>query len=169
MTEQWLPITGFEDSYEVSNDGRARSLDRYRINGKGGQVLWRGREIKPYFQRRSGHVLFNLWRNSRQTKKQAHRLVLEAFVGPAPDGHECCHLDGDPKNNRIENLYWGTRSENTIDSVSHGTHSHARKTHCKQGHPLSGDNLKPNSRGVRICRQCQADSNRKYRARRTAA
>jgi len=41
--------------------------------------------------------------------------VLEAFVGPAPEGHEGLHGDGDPANNRLDNLRWGTRSENNID------------------------------------------------------
>lgn len=47
---------------------------------------------------------------------RVHRLVLEAFVGPCPDGHECRHLDGDPSNNRLDNLCWGSRQENADDS-----------------------------------------------------
>jgi hypothetical protein len=44
------------------------------------------------------------------------------FVGPAPSGHECCHRDGDPSNNDLANLYWGTPSQNRSDAVRHGTH-----------------------------------------------
>lgn len=47
-------------------------------------------------------MLYNLWRNCAQTKVQAHRLVLETFVGPGPLGHECCHRDGNPQNNWVE-------------------------------------------------------------------
>lgn len=50
-----------------------------------------------------------------------HRLILEAFVGPCPEGMECRHLDGDPSNNRLENLRWGTPKENAADRVRHGT------------------------------------------------
>ena len=50
-----------------------------------------------------------------------HRLILEAFVGPCPDGMECRHLDGDPENNRMGNLRWGTPKSNADDSVRHGT------------------------------------------------
>jgi hypothetical protein len=43
---------------------------------------------------------------------RVHRLILETFVGPCPEGHETLHLDDNPRNNRLENLRWGTRKEN---------------------------------------------------------
>jgi len=43
-----------------------------------------------------------------------------AFVGPCPEGMECRHLDGNPGNNNLENLAWGTREENMKDRVDHG-------------------------------------------------
>lgn len=43
------------------------------------------------------------------------RLVLETFIGPCPDGKECCHRDDDTTNNHISNVYWGTYSENMMD------------------------------------------------------
>jgi hypothetical protein len=58
---------------------------------------------------------------SRQTLIRVHRLILEAFVGPAPDGLECRHLDGDKSNNQISNLCWGTKLENRADRIKHGT------------------------------------------------
>lgn len=50
------------------------------------------------------------------------RLVCGAFHGPCPEGHECGHLDGDKNNNAATNLVWITRSENTKQSIQHGTH-----------------------------------------------
>ncbi len=50
-----------------------------------------------------------------------HHLVLEAFVGPRPDGMEACHNNGDRFDNRPSNLRWGTRSSNRIDSYNHKT------------------------------------------------
>ena len=38
-------------------------------------------------------------------------IVLEAFVGPRPEGLVCCHLNGDANDNHLENLKWGTRAE----------------------------------------------------------
>jgi hypothetical protein len=50
--------------------------------------------------------------NGTITRRMVHHLVLEAFVGQAPSGHECDHIDFDPKNNRVENLRWVTHTEN---------------------------------------------------------
>lgn len=50
-----------------------------------------------------------------------HQLVLLAFVGPCPKGYACRHLDGDPKNNHLSNLEWGTYTENNRDRIAHGT------------------------------------------------
>lgn len=52
-----------------------------------------------------------------------HRLVLEVFVGPCPEGMECRHLDGDRENNCIDNLAWGTRTENVHDMMRHDRHN----------------------------------------------
>lgn len=55
--------------------------------------------------------------------QKVHRLVLEAHVGPCSDGMQCRHLNGNPADNRLKNLKWGTQSENQQDSVQHGTHN----------------------------------------------
>lgn len=52
-----------------------------------------------------------------------HQLVLCAFRGPPKAGEECRHLDGNPTNNRIENLVWGDPKENYQDRIRHGTHN----------------------------------------------
>lgn len=49
-----------------------------------------------------------------------HDLLLKAFVGPCPSGHECCHNNGNPGDNRLENLRWDTRQENVLDQLRHG-------------------------------------------------
>lgn len=51
-----------------------------------------------------------------------HQLVLKTFVGPCPEDMEIRHLDGNSQNNHLNNLKYGTRSENRIDSLDHGTH-----------------------------------------------
>ncbi len=50
-----------------------------------------------------------------------HRLVLMAFVGPCPNGMECCHYNDIADDNRLDNLRWDTRKNNHVDMIRHGT------------------------------------------------
>jgi len=105
--EVWKLVPEYDGKYEVSDQGRVRSFQRYPQ----GIILRPGR--MP-----SGHLSVALGRGNSQC---VHKLVLLAFVGVAPAKHECRHLNGDPADNRLENLCWGTRSENINDAVRHGT------------------------------------------------
>jgi hypothetical protein len=58
---------------------------------------------------------------SKQVSRLVHRLVLETFTGPCPHGMEACHEDGNPANNRLDNLRWDTPVANNADKVRHGT------------------------------------------------
>lgn len=112
----WLPVLGFEKSYQVSNFGKVRSIDRegWRPHSSGQvKVIMKGKILKPAASR-SGHLTVVLGRNNT---KQVHALVLTSFVGVCPEGLECRHLDDNPSNNHISNLKWGTRSENLYDAV----------------------------------------------------
>lgn len=90
----------------------------------------------------------------KKTQRVVAPLVLEAFVGPRPRGTECCHWDGDPTNDALSNLRWGTSKENSADQMRHGRHGMAIRTQCPRGHDLFPPNLAPNPRGVRQCRAC---------------
>jgi hypothetical protein len=105
--EVWKLVPEYDGKYEVSDQGRVRSFQR----DPQGRILRPGR--MP-----GGHLSVALGRGNSQC---VHKLVLLAFVGVAPDKHECRHLNGDPADNRLENLCWGTRSENIKDAVRHGT------------------------------------------------
>jgi len=91
--------------------------------------------------------------------KLVHRLVLEAFAGPCPDGMEACHGDGDPTNNRRLNLRWDTRSSNQLDTVRHGRHTNANRTHCVNGHAFTTENtyIYRNDATHRMCRTCHRE------------
>ena len=103
------PIPGFP-GYQITTDGRVWSEPRRRT--KGG---W----LKPWVSH--GYMCVVLFNRGR-IHKLVHRLVLETYVGPCPPRMECRHLNGNPKDNRLENLCWGTSSENTQDAMQHGTH-----------------------------------------------
>lgn len=156
--ETWKPIPGYEGSYEASDQGRIRSLDRTIIEKTGRAVNVRGRILKPT----EGNKRYLLVTLSGRTKR-VHRLVLAAFEGENPD-MQVRHLDGDPQNNRIENLAYGTNAENMADSIEHGTHAQASKTHCRNGHPYTGDNVRRSVSGERVCRACKREQARLRRA-----
>jgi hypothetical protein len=98
--------------------------------------------------------------------RKVHRLVLETFVGPCPDGMECCHNNGDPADNRLENLRWDTLSSNAYDRVEHGVHNMARRDRCNHGHLFVGANL-TSSNGYRACRACRQARVAQRRGRRS--
>ncbi len=103
-------IPGFPN-YSVTKDGRVWSHKRLRVNGG-----W----LKSQSQA-SGHLYVGLYKNGKMLNKRIHRLVLEVFVGPCPPGLECRHLNGNPADNKLKNLKWGTAVENRQDSIRHGT------------------------------------------------
>lgn len=124
MTETWRAVPGFEGSYEVSDLGRVRSLDRLIRSGRqtganGGLQMTRGRILKTP-PNSFGYPHTQLGRGNT---RHVHTLVLLAFRGPAPDGMSGCHNDGDPCNNKLSNLRWDTQAENMRDRVRHNTHS----------------------------------------------
>lgn len=100
MKEIWRDIPGYEGFYQVSDLGRVKSFVR------GARILKAGRNTKQ------GHVTVSLRRNN---SINVHRLVMLAFVGPCPEGFEVLHKNGVAGDNRLENLRYGTRSENNID------------------------------------------------------
>jgi hypothetical protein len=99
-----------------------------------------------------------LFRDGKRRLTVVHILMLETFIGPRPNGMWGCHRDDDPVNNCLENLYWGTPSENVFDKVRNGNHPDANKTHCPQGHEYTKANtyIKPRT-GHRECRICHRD------------
>ncbi|MEY3180200.1 MAG: hypothetical protein RL614_672 [Pseudomonadota bacterium] len=119
MIEEWRPIAGYEGVYEVSNLGRVRSLDRLVRANSG----WRRTGVRYFNPSNSGKnkkYKRVLLRNPDK-QRPVHHLVLEAFIGPRPENCEARHLDGDPSNNRLDNLAWGTKAENEADKIKHGT------------------------------------------------
>ncbi len=156
--EEWRPVVGWEGLYEVSDLGRVRSLDRMVSSGLGRTKLYRGRVLVGKIAPSTGYRVCTLTSGAGRRKYALiHRLVLEAFVGPCPEGMECCHGDGDRANASLTNLRWDTRSANTIDAVTHQTNLHARKARCPRGHEYTIAHEPGRSRPRRVCRKCDAD------------
>jgi len=108
-------------------------------------------------------------RSGAQRTANAHRVFYECLVGPIPDGLQLDHLCRVRNCVNPDHLEPVTQRENVLRGVGLSA-VNARKTHCSQGHPLSGDNLKIEVSGRRRCLACrrEVDRRRDARRRRTA-
>lgn len=132
--ERWLPVVGFEGLYEVSDQGRVRSMARVVPHKKSGRLTVPERILKGGKNTASQYCMVSLWRNNAQHQCYRHSLVLEAFVGPRPPKHDACHADGTRDNNCVGNLRWGTRAENMQDAKRHGRTGNAASLAARWGH-----------------------------------
>lgn len=74
------------------------------------------RILKPAPYCKAGHLSVTLRRKGRGIA--VHKLVMLAFMGEPPAGMEVLHRNGDPTDNRLGNLHYGTRTENIIDTYT---------------------------------------------------
>ncbi len=140
---EWKAVRGHEGIYEVSDEGLLRNLET-------------GRTLDPKPAKNGGRRELILRRHDGTVARtRAYVVVLEAFVGPRPDGAHAAHRNDVPWDDRLENLYWASPSENAYDKIRNGHDVNASKTHCKSGHEFSGDNLRMRQwKNGRISREC---------------
>ena len=118
MQELWLPVVGYEGLYEVSDQGRVRSLER-TAKVKGGHRTVPPRTLA--LARRGGYRMATLSRDGKQSCASVHRLVAAAFLGPCPLGMIVLHGELGSANNSLANLRYGTQAENMADKYRDGT------------------------------------------------
>jgi hypothetical protein len=124
--EIWKDIVGWEGLYEVSNLGNIRSADRVIAGPKPCGRRIKGRLRKTLIAR--GYVSINLLdkKTGRSTRNSVHRFMAEAFIPNPENKPEVNHKNGIKHDNRLENLEWVTRSENSL---------HAWETGLKKAKP----------------------------------
>lgn len=142
MRPEYRGITGYP-GYRVGNDGTVWSCrQRKRLSGSRGGTYavitnhWKLLKPNPDSH---GRQRISLYPGGKPFL--IHRLVLQEFIGPCPQGMQACHFpDRDPTNNRLNNLRWGTPKENYLDGVMHGTMGRGSK--CGRRAKLTPENLK---------------------------
>lgn len=105
--EEWKPVVGFENLYEISNKGRVKSIGSYNTCKRG--------IMNPMIDP-DGYPHVRLYDNGICKDISIHRLVAIAFI-PNPNGYKYVnHKDENTKNNCVENLEWCTNSYNLVYS-----------------------------------------------------
>lgn len=130
LTKRGKPVDTLSKLKEMQLKGKFKIIPNFTeygvtYHGRVWSRKW-NRFLKPSLQ--AGGYLFVRICNDQGKKKtlRLHQIVMLAFVGPVPPEHMIRHLDGNPKNNHIDNLKYGTAQENVNDKKLHGTHR-ARK------------------------------------------
>lgn len=121
MKENWKEIVNYEGLYEVSDMGRIKSMCRWCWNGHG--RFLRKEKIKKVHKK----DYYRVQLSSHNVRKLflVHRLVAQAFIGDCPEEEEVNHKNGVKTDNRIENLEYVTKSENSKHAVALGLIDHA--------------------------------------------
>lgn len=116
--EQWRDIPTLEGKYQASNKGRIRSVDRTVVsNLKDGKTV--NRKLKSVLLSQSlrhANSKAYLCVDIKGSTTSVHRLVLMAWDRMPKKGEIALHWDDDPLNNNIENLRWGSHSDNMVDA-----------------------------------------------------
>lgn len=150
--EEWRPVVGWEGLYEVSSKSRIRTIGRTILtkDGKTRKVPERIRKIQT---RVCGHLSIDLKDEGKRGTYLVHRLVAAAFI-PNPHNHPLVrHLNDDPGDNRLENLAWGAKTDNSFDMVRNGLHYWASRIACSRGHTYTEESTRVTSK-QRNCREC---------------
>lgn len=118
----YRPISGYP-AYRVGDDGSVwscwcRVVTEFGVGTSSEFGEWVQMVIRVYPNK---YPKVNLYRDGKAKTFNVHRLVMEAFVGPCPEGMECAHKDGNKANCRADNLEWKTKIANERDKVGHGT------------------------------------------------
>lgn len=127
MQEEWKPVNGYELSYEVSNYGRVRSLDK-KVNSRFGKRLKKGKLLKPTLSC-GRYLTVGLSDKCKKKTHFIHQMVAKHFL-TYEDHHQCVnHKDGVKTNNHISNLEFCTFSENINHSLKMGLSKSIGESH----------------------------------------
>ena len=127
--EIWKDVKNYEGLYQVSNLGRIKSLNYNHTNKE---------KILELFKNNQGYMIICLHKKGRQKTFRVHRLVAEAFIPNPKNKPEIDHINTIRDDNRVENLRWVTRKENSNNEL---TKQKYKEMNLGEKHPLYGKKL----------------------------
>jgi len=116
MEEIWKDIKGYEGFYQVSNQGRVKSMERDILYKDGSVKHRKERIMKPRNLR--GYCAVDLHKDGNYKVVLIHRLVGEAFIPKVDGKDELDHINTIRSDNRVENLRWTTKKENQNNIIT---------------------------------------------------
>lgn len=127
MEEIWKDIPNYEGLYQASTLGRIRTCEgKTTFTAKHGIRHWKQRQLKPFWF--TGGYMVNLWKNGKRKPFLVARLVATTFLENLIDTEMTVnHINGNRRDNYLENLEWVTRGENVRLAFDTGLYSTAHK------------------------------------------
>lgn len=122
MTERWVDIQGTSGSYQISDLGRLKSISKQWICGTK-SVRSKPETIMVWNQDLAGYSITTLRINGKPKAISLHRMIAIHFIDNPLNKPYVNHVDGNKRNNSIDNLEWCTASENAIHAFSIGLNS----------------------------------------------
>lgn len=129
-------IPGYPNYY-ISREGKL-----YRVSN--------GKELKPFYHKK--YMRYMLYNGSNRKNIKIHRLVAEVYIPNPNNLPVVMHLNDDVRDNRVENLQWGTQKENVHDAINKGRLRLKGKDNPMYGvhkYGLSAPHTSLNSRKIR--------------------
>lgn len=124
--EIWKDISGFEGLYQVSSYGRILSIKRSNLTSEGLHGFLCGTSVngKNYLQ-------VNLRSNGNNKTRKIHRFVAETFIPNPKNLPTVNHIDGNKRNNFVDNLEWASYQYNMDHAVDNGLINQRGKNHSQ--------------------------------------
>lgn len=119
QNEEWRPVVGFEEHYEVSNYGNVRSVDRIISRSTQGDFVKKGQLLAQYVTPK-GYCRTQLQAGDKCKNVMVHYLVAKMFIPNPKNKPTINHIDGCKTNNYVSNLEWATNSEQLIHAYDTG-------------------------------------------------